>query len=74
MSYYQSDDAQVTLHTRKFITNRFLQLWQMVVDVLHLLRPIVSKTKHSDIKIKHEDILIRVECSWYLPTRFEITM
>jgi len=63
MSYYQSDDAQVTLHTRKFITNRFLQLWQMVVDVLHPLQPTVSKTELSDIKIKHEDIRILVERS-----------
>jgi len=43
-----SDDAPVTLRTRKFITNRLLQRRQMVVDVLHPSRPNVSKTELSE--------------------------
>ncbi|KAJ3485563.1 hypothetical protein NLI96_g4867 [Meripilus lineatus] len=41
-------DAQVTIRTRKFITNRLLARRQFVVDVLHPSRANVSKTELSE--------------------------
>merc|ERR1712058_24148 len=46
-------DGQVTIRTRKFITNRLLSRKQMVVDVLHPNRPNVSK---DDLRAKLAEV------------------
>jgi len=40
--------APVTLRTRKFTTNRLLSRRQFIVDVIHPLRPPISKTEVSE--------------------------
>lgn len=45
--YLLSTQAEVTLRTRKFITNRLLARRQFVLDILHPSRPNVSKAELS---------------------------
>jgi len=42
------NSAPVTIRTRKFTTNRLLSRRQFIVDVLHPLRPPISRTDVSE--------------------------
>jgi ribosomal protein S24E len=44
----QDNSAPVTIRTRKFTTNRLLSRRQFIVDVLHPLRPPISRTDVSE--------------------------
>jgi len=47
-AYCHDGTAQITIRTRKFITNRLLNRRQFVVDVLHPFRPNVSRAELAE--------------------------